>query len=175
MAVYQGQYTTPVIGEKYYQKDRALWEQGYKSYSDLMKETMGDVKGMLPEVKAQADYYKPGGGYGAGIRQTGREEIGKGLAQSSVAAVQSGMSSTFASRGLNVLAGSERSKLEKNIEDTRAQLQMKALEPYLNISQTMGALLQGLSGFMSSMPSFAGSTKLGQPSITSMKKVTPNY
>lgn len=170
MARYDAVYKTPILGEKYFKEDRKFYEKEYGKYSDIIGTALTDVREGIGEAKGLRDYYRPGGGYGGGLREEAREEVGKGVARSSVQSVQSGMSSMFGSRGINVLAGAELSKLYKNIEDTRNQLLIQAFQPYAQMIQTLGQLATSGSQLLASRPTFASSVKLGQPYVTSMRR-----
>ncbi len=145
-------YTTPQYGEKEYEEMFDLWRGMSSKYSDLISETIPDVREAATSAKGLRDYYQPGGGYGEGLREEAKEEVGKGVARTSGQMVASGMSSLFGSRGVNVLAGAELSKLYKNIEDTRNQLLMQAFTPYAQMIQTLGQLAGASGQIMASAP-----------------------
>ena len=159
-------YTTPQYGEKEYERAYQDWQEGTSRYSDLIRQTMPQVSQAATEARGLTDYYKPGGGYGGGLRQEAKEEVGKGVARTSGQMVASGMSSMFGSRGINVLAGAELSKLYKNIEDTRAQLLTQAFTPYAQMIQTLGNLAGSSAQLASSQPKRGSYVTQGKPYIT---------
>ena len=133
MAFYPYQYETPQYGQKDY-------EQALRQYDAYTGKYAGLVGKGIEELGDITSYYKPGGGYGEGLRTEARETVRGGLAESLGSMVKSGMSSQFGTRGVNVLAASELSKLYKNIEDTRNQLLQQAFTPYAQLIQTLGQL-----------------------------------
>ena len=159
-------YKTPQYGEKEYERAYQDWQAGTSKYSDLMQQTMPQVSEAATEARGLTDYYKPGGGYGGGLRQEAKEEVGKGVARTSGQMVASGMSSMFGSRGINVLAGAELSKLYKNIEDTRAQLLTQAFTPYAQMIQTLGQLAGQSAQLAASQPTRGSYVTQGQPYIS---------
>ncbi len=163
MAFFQPQYKTPVIGEKYYKEAMATWKGAYSKYSDLVGGITGEMREYLPELKATTEMYKPGGEASKYLMGEGSRDIGYGTA----VGIKSGMSGLAVGPRLN----RERRDLRTNVTMATAGLANQALQPYLQLSQTIGAMMQGLSGFMSSMPNFASSVKLGQPSVASMKRM----
>lgn len=188
-AFYPYTYKTPQYGEKDYQQALKKYEQLTGSYSDLLKTSsqnvesaMTDVRSGLSEAKSLRDYYQPGGGYGEGQRMEAKETVGQGVAQTMGQMVGSGMSSLFATRGINVLANTELSKLYKNIEDTRNQLLIQAFTPYAQMIQTLGELA-GVSGNLagtvaqiaSAAPTRNQYITQGQPEITGMKGYPTKY
>ena len=159
-------YSTPQYGEKAYERAYQDWKSGTSKYSDLITSTMPQVSEAATTAKGLTDYYKPGGGYGGGLREEAREEVDKGVARSSVNMVGSGMSSMFGSRGINVLAGAELSKLYKNIEDTRAQLLSQAFTPYAQMIQTLGNLAGSSAQLATSQPTRNSYVSQGQSYIS---------
>lgn len=133
-------YTTPQYGQEDYLRAEKKYDIYASKYSDLITETLPDVREGITAAKGLQDYYQPGGGYGGGLRQEAKETVQGGLAKSLGYSVASGMSSQFGARGVSVLAGAELSKLYKNIEDTRAQLLTQAFAPYAQMIQTLGQL-----------------------------------
>ncbi len=89
-----------------------------------------DAQQGIPAALELIEQFAPGGGFGTGRRREARELIGQGVARDTAASVASGLSSTSAARGLNVLAGRELATQFGNIEDMRAQLQIAAFSPY---------------------------------------------
>jgi len=163
MAVYQGQYTTPRYGEEQYERAYQKWSGLESKYSDLITPMVSEMKGYLPELKGTTDMYKPGGEAYKYLMGEGARDIG----YESARRIASGMSGL--QHGATV--GAEQRKLRTNVMLTTAGLAQQALQPYLQLSQTIGAMVQGLAPLMSAMPNYAQSIKLGQPSITSMKKM----
>lgn len=108
-----------------------------------------DAQQGIPEALALVEQFAIGGEFGAGLRTTAREEIGKGVARDTAAAVAAGASSISSARGLNVLAGRELTTAFQNIEDTRAQLQVQAFSPYTQ-------MLANLASVGTSRPTSAG-------------------
>ena len=159
-------YTTPQYGEKEYERAYQDWQEGTSRYSDLIRQTMPQVSQAATEARGLTDYYRPGGGYGGGLRQEARETVGQGVAQASTQMVGSGMSSMFGSRGINVLAGAELSKLYKNIEDTRAQLLSQAFTPYAQMIQTLGNLTGSSAQLATSQPTRNSYVSQGQSYIS---------
>lgn len=127
-------------GQPEYQEAMADYKTQYGTYSDIMKE-------LKPKIKNILDYYKAGGGYGAGQRTEAKEAVQGGMATDIGQQVASGMSSQFGARGTATRAGSELSKLYKNIEDTRASLEMQATQPYMQV-------LQAVKDIISARPSY---------------------
>ncbi len=123
------------FGEKEYQQALADWRESYGDYSSMTKE-------ITPQVQEMMGYYRPGGGYGGGRRIEAEEAVRGGVATDIGSMVSAGMSSQFGARGVGTRAGAELSKLYKNIEDTRAQLQMKAFEPYAQIMAAIANMMQ---------------------------------
>ena len=132
----------------------------------MIATTLPQVSEAATEARGLTDYYKPGGGYGGGLKQEAREEVGKGVARTSVDMIRSGMSSMFGSRGINVLAGAELSKLYKNIEDTRAQLLTQAFTPYAQMIQTLGQLAGTAGQLATSQPTRGSYVTQGKPYIS---------
>jgi hypothetical protein len=128
------------VGTEDYSKAVKRYDQYASKYSDLVTGAAEDVKGGINEAKGLRDYYKPGGGYGKGLKAEAKETVDAGEAKALGSAVSSGMSSNFATRGINVLAAAEKSKLYANIDDTRNQLLMSAFQPYAQMIQTLGSL-----------------------------------
>ena len=112
---------------------------------------LGEV---APRLGQMMDYYQPGGGYGLGRRTEAREAVEGGVARDLGSMVASGMSSQFGARGTQMRAGSELSKLYKNIEDTRSQLWQQSTVPY---AQMMGQI----SNLARSRPTYRGTTGRG--------------
>jgi hypothetical protein len=125
----------PTYGRSEYQQALGDWQNMMGQYSQMM----GQVTPMVSET---AGYYRPGGGYGQGLRQEAQETVKGGLAKDLASMVSTGMSSQFGARGAQTRAGSELSKLYKNIEDTRAQLQLQAMTPYFQMMQQMAQMQQ---------------------------------
>lgn len=129
------QQQTQEYGLPEYQQALTDWQKMYGSYASMMG-------GVTPQLQQMMGYYAPGGGYGGGQRQEAAEQVRGGVAQDLGSMVASGMSSQFGARGTQTRAGSELSKLYKNIEDTRAQLQMQAVQPYAQMMQAMANIQQ---------------------------------
>lgn len=145
-----------ILGEKEYQNALGDWKGAYGTYSNLMKEAS-------PKLQEMTDYYKPGGGYGQGLRQEAKETVQGGVNKDLSSMVATGMSSQAGSKGLQTLAGSELGKMYKNIEDTRNQLWQQSITPY---AQMMTSLAQ----FQTSRPSYGESIKT--PGTTKFKTWT---
>ena len=116
-----------------YQKALSDWNTSYKTYSDLLNE-------VSPTLKEAVNYYSPGGGYGQGQKQEAQESVQAGVNKDLGQMVSTGMSSQAGAKGLQTLAGSELSKLYKNIEDTRAQLLSQSITPYAQLSESIAQM-----------------------------------
>ena len=124
----------------------------------------------IPEAKALIDQFRPGGDFGAGLRQESREAIQQGVAQDTAQAVAAGSSSVSSARGINTLAGSEFGKSVANIEDLRATLQVQSFTPYTQLLNNLSSLISARpsrKGFVDTIttPEFTGSgtgTKRGR-------------
>jgi hypothetical protein len=144
---------TPTYGYPQYQGALEDWQKAYGTYSKLLG-------GVTPQLSQMMKYYQPGGGYGQGMRQEAKETVQVGTAQDLASMVASGMASQFGTRGVQTRAGAELSKLYKNIEDTRAQLQMQAVTPYAQIMSQM-------ANMMGARPTYGQYFQLGRaPSVT---------
>jgi len=122
---------------------------GYPQYQEAMKDWQsmrGDYSSMMgqvtPALQQMMGYYAPGGRYGAGQRTEAKETVQSGLSRDLGSMVASGMSSQFGARGASTRAGSELSKLYKNIEDTRSQLWQQSIQPYAQIMSQMANIMQ---------------------------------
>lgn len=123
-------------GADWYKGSMMDWSKMiYKPYQAMMKQ-------VTPALGETMKYYRPGGGYGAGQRMEAEEQVYGGLSKDLASMVATGMGSQFVSRGLRTGAGAELSKLYKNIEDTRAQLEMQSFTPYAQIMSQMANLFQ---------------------------------
>lgn len=129
------QQAITVFGQPEYKAALEDWRKQYGSYESLMK----DLPAQLKETMA---YYKPGGGYGQGLRQEAEETVRGGVAGDIGQMIASGMSSAVGARGVQTRAASELSKLYKNIEDTRNQLLMQSFGPYAQAMQTLASMQQ---------------------------------
>lgn len=127
--------TITEYGRPEYQQAMADWQRGYGDYASMMGE-------VAPQLRQMGEYYQPGGGYGAGRREEAAETVRGGVSRDLASMVATGMSSQFGARGVQTRAGSELSKRYKNIEDTRAQLQMQAVQPYAQMMQAMTQMQQ---------------------------------
>jgi hypothetical protein len=132
---YRPYQTTEEYGRPEYGTAMADWRRGYGDYASMM----GEVS---PQLQQMMGYYAPGGGYGAGQRQEAEEAVRGGVSRDLGSMVASGMSSQFGARGTQTRAGSELSKLYKNIEDTRSQLWQQAVQPYAQMMQSMAQMQQ---------------------------------
>ncbi len=97
---------------------------------------------LMPQLKQMGSYYAPSGGYGAGMRKEAEETVRGGMARDIGQMVSTGMSSQFGARGTQMRAGSELSKLYKNIEDTRSQLWQQSVQPYAQIMAQMANMFR---------------------------------
>lgn len=122
-------------GKPEYQEALSDWRKDYGSYASMMKT-------VTPALQQMMGYYSPGGGYGGGLRQEAEETVRGGVSQDLGSMVASGMSSQFGARGVQTRAGSELSKLYKNIEDTRNQLWQQAVQPYAQMIQSIAQMQQ---------------------------------
>ena len=163
--IYKGQYETPVIGEPQYERAYQDWKGMSGKYSDLIGSTATELRDYLPDLKANTDMYKPGGEVSKYLTSEGSRDIGSDSAKR-IAMGMSGLQ-----HGATV--GKETSNLRTNVMLTTANLATQALQPYLQLSQTIGALMQGLSGIMGSMPNYASSIKLGTPNVAGSTNITP--
>lgn len=131
-------YTPPqqlTYGRPQYQQALQDWQKMYGTYSQMMG-------GVTPALQQMLGYYQPGGGYGQGLRTEAEETVRGGMAQDLGSMVSTGMSSQFGARGVGTRAGSELSKLYKNIEDTRSQLWQQSIQPYAQIMAQMANMMQ---------------------------------
>lgn len=136
-------YTPPqqlTYGYPQYARAEEDWRKIFGDYSTMMR-------GVTPTLQQTLGYYAPGGQYGRGLRQEAQETVKGGLARDLASMVSTGMSSQFGARGAQTRAGSELSKLYKNIEDTRAQLQMQAITPYAQIMSQMAEMMRARPAF----------------------------
>ena len=132
---YRPYETTTEYGKPEYGQAVSDWQKMYGSYAGMMG-------GITPQMQEMMGYYRPGGGYGAGRREEAAETVRGGVSRDIGQMVATGMSSQFGARGTQMRAGAELSKLYKNIEDTRAQLQMQAFQPYAQMMQAMAQVQQ---------------------------------
>ena len=145
-------YTTPQYGEREYKDAIKRYEPYAAKYSDIISGAVDTTQEAIGEAKGLTDYYKPGGGYGAGRKKEAAQTVRGGLARDLGQQVQSGMSSQFAARGANTLASSELAKLYGNIEDTRNALLMQAFTPYAQMIQTLGNLSSAGANVLEAAP-----------------------
>lgn len=127
--------TVTEYGRPEYGRALTDWQRMYGSYAGMMG-------GVTPAMQEMMGYYRPGGGYGAGRREEAAETVRGGVSREMGGMVAAGMSSQFGARGTQARAGAELSRLYKNIEDTRAQLQMQAIQPYAQMMQAMTQVQQ---------------------------------
>ena len=120
-------------GKPQYEEAVGDWRKMMGNYAQMMG-------GVTPKLGKMMDYYKPGGGYGAGRREEAKETVQSGMARDLGSMVSTGMSSQFGARGTGTRASSELSKLYKNIEDTRSQLWQQSVQPYAQIMQQMAQM-----------------------------------
>lgn len=128
--------TTQLYGVPEYQSALIDWQKIYGEYLSRMN----DIK--------QPESY---GGYGAGQRQEAAENVQGGVAQDLGSMVASGMSSQFGARGVGTRAGSELSKLTKNVEDTRMQLAAQSQQAY---NQVYAQMMAAMANMQQSRPTY---------------------
>jgi hypothetical protein len=119
---------------------------------------------LAPQLQQMMNYYKPGGGYGQGQRMEAEQAVKGGVAQDLGNMVASGMSSQFGARGTQTRAGSELSKLYKNIEDTRSQLWQQSTQPY-------NQLMASIANMYSSRPTYNQYMQLGKATPSSIQSI----
>jgi hypothetical protein len=146
------QYSQQEYGKPEYQQALKDYGKAYGTYSQLTSEA-------LPKLKEMTDYYKPGGGYGEGLREEAQGTVQEGVNKDLSQMVATGMSSMAGTKGLQTGAQTELSKMYKNIEDTRNQLWQQSITPYAQ-------MMTSLSQMTAARPSYGEYVKLGQPSIT---------
>ena len=134
--------TTKIYGQSEYNQALQDYQKMYGTYSSMFNE-------MSPELKRMLQYYRPGGGYGQGLRTEAEKTVQSGVAKDMGNLVASGMSSNAGARGLNTRAGNELSIMYKGIEDTRNQLWQQSLQPYNQMMQTMGQIEQSRPNYSS--------------------------
>ncbi len=162
MAFRPFKFTTPEFGQKDFEAALARFETRAGRFGDLITETLPEVKAGLSEAKGLRSQFRVGGTFGEGRRQTATEEIQKGLARDTAAAVAAGASSISSARGLNVLAGRERAIEFANIDDIRAQFELQAFQPYVQ-------MLSALSNLASAGVQIAGAEPTRREFITQGK------
>jgi hypothetical protein len=142
-------YNLPRPSISYYRPYETVTEYGRPEFEQALQDwrtRYGDYSSMLggvtPQLQQMMGYYAPGGGYGAGLREEATETVRGGVSRDLSSMVAGGMSSQFGARGTQTRASSELSKMYKNIEDTRNQLWMQAVQPYAQMMQTMAAFEQ---------------------------------
>ena len=165
MGVYADKYTDTILGEKQYERAYSDWKGMSNKYADTISSTATDMKSFLPTLKDSVKRYEPGGKeydflFGEGARNIGSEDAER---------VNMGMSGLYHGQTSHDKA----TKLSTAVEMTTASMFQESLKPYLQLSQTIGALMQGLSGIMGSMPNYASSIKLGTPNVTGSTNITP--
>ena len=159
-------YKTPQYGEKDFEQAKADYAKISTKYGDLISGATEDVRGGLDEAKGLRSFYRPGGDYGKSLKATTKQEIQRGVAKSSAAAVASGQSSMFASRGINVLAASEYAKRQAEIEEGRAELEMKAFQPYTQMLANLSQLASTGAAIATAAPKRSQYVTQGQPYIS---------
>lgn len=121
---------TQLYGQPEYRKALSDWQRMYGTYSQMM----GQV---TPALKEMMDYYKPGGGFGAGQRTEAERTVKGGVAKDLTSMIASGMSSRAGAGGLQRGAAADLVKMYQDIEDRRAALWGQAVTPYTQVMSQM--------------------------------------
>jgi hypothetical protein len=132
---YRPYETVTEYGKGEYGQALSDWQRNYRDYAAMMSNVM-------PALQQMMGYYAPGGGYGGGLRQEAEETVKAGVGRDIATMVSTGMSSQVGARGVQTRASSELSKLYKNIEDTRNQLWMQAVQPYAQMMEAIANIQQ---------------------------------
>lgn len=148
-------------GKKEFQDALSAYEKDRMAYGDLIQTGVEATRTGLADARRIQDYFRPGGEFGAGLKQEGKEAIERGVAKDTALSVASGMPSALGARGINVLAGREYAKQAADVEDLRATREIQATTPYSQMIQSLNNLVSSGVQLTTARPSYAREVRMG--------------